>query len=131
MQMNELPGRRTHAGFAVHPMPPAKQKPRFLPDEEISKCETFRQACALAWKHRALSGMTLQMLAALADLQHQHVSDYFHPEPVNSKGNPRRSLPAEKIDEVERVLGNHVLTQFLVWRGQMTLMEAVLAARNA
>lgn len=131
MQMNEIPGERSHAGFVVPSVVPAVQKRRFLPDDEISKCETFRQACALAWRHRALTGMTLQMLAALADLQHQHVSDYFHPEPVNSKGNARRSLPAEKIDEVERVLGNHVLTQFLVWRGQMTLMEAVLAARNA
>ncbi|MFS2103595.1 XRE family transcriptional regulator [Ralstonia sp. Ralssp135] len=131
MQMNELPSGRFPAGFAVPPATQGEPKRRFLPDGEIAKCQTFRQACALAWKHRVLPGMTLQMLAALADLQHQHVSDYFHPEPVNSKGNARRSLPAEKIDEVERVLGNHVLTQFLVWRAQMTLMEAVLAARNA
>lgn len=131
MQMNEFPGGRAVAGIAGAPMAPDGAKKRFLPDEEIAKCRTFREACALAWKHRAVAGMTHQMLAALADLQHQHVSDYFHPDPLNSKGNGRRSLPAEKIDEVERVLGNHVLTQFLVWRGQMTLMEAVLAARNA
>lgn len=131
MQMNELPSGRPHAGFAVPLAGQGEAKRRFLSDDEIAKCRTFREACALAWKHRALVGMTHQMLAALADLQHQHVSDYFHPDALNSKGNARRSLPAEKIDEVERVLGNHVLTQFLVWRGQMTLMEAVLAARNA
>ncbi|ENZ79597.1 MULTISPECIES: hypothetical protein [Ralstonia] len=131
MQMNEFPGGRAHAGVAAYPAAPGEPKRRFLPDEEIAKCRTFRDACALAWKHRAVPGMTHQMLAALADLQHQHVSDYFHTDPLNSKGNSRRPLPAEKIDEVERVLGNHVLTQFLVWRGQMTLMEAVLAARNA
>lgn len=131
MQMNEFPSGRVMPGFAGATTGQDGAKKRFLPDEEIAKCKTFREACALAWKHRALVGMTHQMLAALADLQHQHVSDYFHPDALNSKGNARRSLPAEKIDEVERVLGNHVLTQFLVWRGQMTLMEAVLAARNA
>lgn len=131
MQMNEFPGGRAHSGFAAYPAAQGESKRRFLPDEEIAKCSTFRDACALAWKHRAVVGMTHQMLAALADLQHQHVSDYFHADPLNSKGYARRPLPAEKIDEVERVLGNHVLTQFLVWRGQMTLMEAVLAARNA
>ena len=80
MQMNELPSGRFPAGFVVPPAAQGEPKRRFLPDVEIAKCQTFRQACALAWKHRVLPGMTLQMLAALADLQHQHVSDYFHPE---------------------------------------------------
>ncbi|WP_454844874.1 hypothetical protein [Ralstonia thomasii] len=75
--------------------------------------------------------MTHQMLAVLADLQPQHVSDYFKAEAVNDKGNARRALPAEKIDAVERVLGNHVLTQFVVHRGMLTIMEAVIAERTA
>lgn len=131
MQTNEHAESRAPSGFAALSSSLDGQKRRFLPDSEIAQCKTFREACVLAWKHRAVQGMTQQMLAALAELHPQHVSDYFKADPVNSKGHPRRPLPADKIDEVERVLGNYVLTQYLVWRGQLTLMEAVLAARNA
>ncbi len=96
-------------------------KGRFLPDAEIAGCGTFRDACALAWDRRAQAGLTLQALAVLADLYPSHVSDYFQREALNSKGNPRRSLPAEKIADVERVLGNRVLSQYLMHRGALTI----------
>lgn len=104
---------------------------RFLTDAEIAACGTFRDACVLAWERRASAGLTLQALAVLADLYPSHVSDYFQREPANGKGNSRRSLPAEKIADVERVLGNHVLSQYLMHRGALTIMEAVWAARGA
>lgn len=106
-------------------------KGRFLPDAEIATCSTYRDACALAWDRRTQPGLTLQALAALADLYPSHVSDYFQREALNTKGNPRRSLPAEKIADVERVLGNRILSQYLMHRGALTIMEAVLAARGA
>ncbi|MBO4120259.1 XRE family transcriptional regulator [Cupriavidus gilardii] len=106
-------------------------KGRFLPDAEIAMCATYRDACALAWERRAQPGLTLQALAALADLYPSHVSDYFQRAALNPKGNPRRSLPADKIADVERVLGNRILSQYLMHRGALTIMEAVLAARNA
>lgn len=106
-------------------------KGRFLSDAEIAACGTFRDACALAWDRRAQPGLTLQALAALADLYPSHVSDYFQREALNAKGNPRRALPAEKIADVERVLGNRVLSQYLMHRGALTIFEAIVAARGA
>ncbi|MBU68527.1 MAG: hypothetical protein CL858_24300 [Cupriavidus sp.] len=106
-------------------------KGRFFPDEAIASCSSFRDACALAWANRANPDLTFQMLAVLAGLQHQHVGDYFNRDERTEKGHPRRSLPAEKLDAVEAVLGNRILSQFLMYRGALTIMEAVLAQRAA
>lgn len=131
MQIIEHPETRAvtaSAGFAADA---ARGKRRFLPQNEIAQCQTFRDACAMAWKNRAVDALTLQMLAAHAGLYPSHVSDYFQAEPINPKGNPRRSLPADKVADVERVLGNHVLSQYLMHRGMLTIMEAVIAERTA
>lgn len=104
---------------------------RFFPDSVIASLGTFRDACALAWEHRSNESLTFQMLAVMADLQPQHVGEYFQRDPINSKGNARRPLPAEKLHAVEAVLGNRILSQYLMHRGALTIMEAVLAARGA
>lgn len=104
---------------------------RFYPDDVIASCGTFRDACALAWEHRVNQSLTFQVLAAMADLQPQHVGEYFQREPINAKGNPRRPLPAEKLYAVEAVLGNRILSQYLMHRGALTIFEAVVAARGA
>lgn len=106
-------------------------KGRFFPDAAIAGCGSFRDACALAWEHRANRDLTFQMLAVLAGLHHQHVGDYFNREAKTDKGNPRRALPAEKLDAVEAVLGNRILSQYLMYRGALTIMEAVIAQRAA
>lgn len=104
---------------------------RFFPDTVIASCGTFRDACALAWENRANPSLTFQMLAVMAGLQNQHVGEYFQREPFNAKGNPRRPLPAEKLHAVEAVLGNRILSQYLMHRGELTIFEAVVAARGA
>lgn len=102
----------------------------FLPSELIAECKTFRDACVLAWQHRQRPGLTKQVLAVVADLFPAHVSDYFHPSATNVKGGGRRSLPAEKIADVERVLGNRAISQFLTRRAGLTIMEEVIASKE-
>ncbi|MDE4924343.1 helix-turn-helix transcriptional regulator [Ralstonia insidiosa] len=131
MQITEHPETRAvspSAGFGFDPMRTGR---RFLPQNEIAACQSWRDACVLAWRNRAHQGMTQQMLAALAGLHAQHMSDYFHPEALHAKGTTRRQLPVDKIKEVERVLGNHVLTQYVAHLGMLTIMEAVIAERTA
>jgi hypothetical protein len=100
-----------------------------LPNARITECKTFRDACVLAWAHRVLPGLTKQMLAAMADLHPSHVSDYFHPSATHAKGSGRRSLPADKIADVERVLGNRAISQYLAHRAGLTIMEEVIASK--
>lgn len=113
----------------VSELHPGAQGP-FLSPHLIVACKTFRDACALAWEHRANQGLTKQILAAMADLYPSHSSDYFHREKSNANGKPRRDLPAEKIADVERVLGNRAISQYLARRAMLTLMEEVIAART-
>jgi len=97
--------------------------PAFLSAPEIAACSTFRDAVCLAWTNRRIKGMTRARLAELCDLHPQHVSDYLAREENHSKGQRRRSLPAEKIAAFECAVGNRAVTQFLVRQVQLNLME--------
>lgn len=119
----------SHAGTGFQsPVASLDSRPApFLPASLIAQCRTYRDACALAWEYRANRSLTKQVLAVMADLYHQHSSDYFHRDKVNANGRARRDLPAEKIADVERALGNRAISQYLARRGMLTLMEEVLA----
>lgn len=122
----------SRAGIGIAAIPTAAGTPPalFLPDNLIARCVTFRDACALAWEYRANQALTKQVLAVHADLYPSHSSDYFHREKHNANGKARRDLPAEKIADVERVLGNRAISQYLARRGMLTLMEEVISART-
>lgn len=97
--------------------------PAFLPASEIAECSTFRDAVCLAWSKRRIKGMTRSRLAELCELHPQHVSDYLAREENHTKGQRRRSLPAEKIAAYECAVGNRAVTQFLVRQVELNLME--------
>lgn len=103
--------------------------PVFLSDDKIASCKTFREAVCLAWDERRSKGMTRDRLAELCALLPQHLSDYFSRCEMNPKGQRRRSLPAEKICDVESALGNRAITQYLIRQAQLTLMEEMMAQR--
>jgi hypothetical protein len=129
LTVEQLEG-RAGTGFEPPAAAPDSRPAPFLPASLIAQCRTYRDACALAWEYRASPSLTKQVLAVLADLYHQHSSDYFHREKANANGRARRDLPAEKIADVERVLGNRAISQYLARRGMLTLMEEVIAART-
>ena len=95
-------------------------EPVFIDPKVIRQLKSFRHACRLAWKLRRIRNMKKTTLADLVDgLYAPHCSDYFS---VNEK---RRELPAKFIGRVERVLGNHVMSQWQAWDAEVTLLEEI------
>lgn len=114
------PAFETDRGFA--PPPGA----RFLPKEAIAACASFRDAVCLAWEHRALRGMTQRTLAESLEIPGSHMSNMLNKEDVDRHGKPRQDLPAKKIAEFERVVGNRAVSQYLARAALLTLMEEVI-----
>jgi hypothetical protein len=119
--------------FQRRDMPRAEQLQRrddlvFLPDELIAQCKTYRDACLLAWEWRRVQGLTKLTLAEEAGLRHNLVTDYFNEEPTDRHGKKRRELPGHAVVDVEEVLGNHAISQWITMRkGKGFVMR--LAAR--
>lgn len=104
---------------------------RFLAKTEISECQTYRDAVRLAWKNRIRPNMTKATFAEEIDAYAPHVTQWLHEQTYDKHGNKRADLPAEKIAEVEEVLGNRAISQYLVKKAALTLMEEVIAQRDA
>ena len=71
----------------------------------------------MAWKLRKMRNLTRAQLAVRAGLYTSHVSDYF------SVHANRRELPARNIGQVERVLGNTLISQWVAWQAQRLLLD--------
>jgi hypothetical protein len=128
----ERPGKSPHNPASFTPEPAPVGPPlRFLSRELIEQCATYREACALAWKHRAFPGMTVTYLGAVCDLYQQHVSDYFHASERDPKGRRRRELPAHRISVVQAQLGNGAISQWLARDMGVRLVEEFFAVENS
>lgn len=103
---------------------------QFLPRAEIDACETYRDACALAWRRRTRPGLTTTALAVEAELIQQHVSEYFHPKERDERGRKRRQLPADKVGRVQQELGNCAIAQWLARDMALRLVEEFFAAES-
>jgi len=95
-----------------------------VPPEVVMGIKSYRHACRLAWKLRAVR-ITQRTLAEHAGLYASHVSDYF------SVRADRRELPARHVAGVERVIGNTVISQYLAQQSKLTVLEEMTAARQA
>lgn len=113
---------------AVQPLTAAK---RFLSKAEISGCTTYRDAVRLAFKHRDQPSMTMAYFAMALGTTLSNMSRYLDANPFNSNGVRRPDLPAEFIPLAEQILGNHAISQYLTHLGMLTLMEEMIAQRNA
>jgi hypothetical protein len=103
---------------------------RFLPREQIEACKTYRDACALAWKHRTPPALTTTYLAIECDLTQQHVSDYFQASERDENGRKRRQLPADKVGVVQEQLGNCAIGQWLARDMALRLVEEFFATES-
>ena len=104
---------------------------RFAPRAEIGACHGYRDAVRLAWERRSRPGMTQRQLAEETGLHPPHVTQILHAEPIDRHGNRRMDLPAAAIDAFERAVGNHIVRQYLMRLGMLTIMEEVIAERAA
>ncbi len=101
--------------------------PEYLPEREIEQCTSYRQAVRLCWLHRRSKAMTQAMLAMLALLTPQHVSDYLAADDEPH----RRDLPASKIEAFETVCGNRAISQWEARQRGFTIMEEILQRRKS
>jgi hypothetical protein len=95
-----------------------------VPPQVVMGIKTYREACRLAWKLRRLRGLTKRSLAEQAGLYAPHVTDYFGVQPN------KRELPAKHIAQVELVLGNTVMSQFIAQQSKLTVLEEMQAERQ-
>lgn len=95
-----------------------------VPPEVIRGLTSYRHACRLAWKLRAIKSLTRRHLAEQAGLYPPHVSDYF------SVKENKRELPARHIAVTERVLGNTVISQYQAAQSDLTVLEELQAMRK-
>jgi len=102
-----------------------QQQRLIVPPQLVMGIKSFRHACRLAWKLRRVRNLTRRSLAEQCGLYTSHVSDYF------SLHEHRRELPARHVALVESVLGNTVITQWLVQQAHLTVLEEMQAARRA
>ena len=96
-----------------------------VPPEVVMQIRSYRHACRLAWKLRAVRNLTRRTLAELAGLYASHVTDYF------SVNENKRELPAKYIAAVERVLGNTVISQWIAQQSGITVLEEMQAGRHS
>ncbi|WP_321865691.1 XRE family transcriptional regulator [Paraburkholderia tropica] len=118
--------------IAAHLLQPNREgpAPRFLPEEQIAQCASFRDAVWLAWENRVIRNMTKRTLAELCGLYAPHVTNFVNEHAFDSKGKKRADLPADKIREFEQVVGNQVVSQWLIHRAELTLLEVVIANKR-
>lgn len=96
-----------------------------VPPQVVMGIRSYRHACRLAWKLRQVRNLTRRTLAEQTRLYTSHVSDYF------SVHEHRRELPARHIADVERVLGNTVISQWVAQQSHLTVLEELQAERAA
>jgi hypothetical protein len=95
-----------------------------VPLEVVHRLPSYRHACRLAWRLRAIRNMTRAQFAAASGLYASHVTDYL------SVSDARRELPARHIPLVERVLGNTVISQWIAQQCDLTVVEEMSARRD-
>jgi hypothetical protein len=95
--------------------------PQMLPDEEVSKCKTYREAVRLSWAMRRDKGMTKRTLGERLGAHAPHVTDYLH----NDDDPSRRDLPAKHFGKWACVTGNWGVHQWLELDAQRKFVEAM------
>lgn len=103
------------------------EAPAAAPAQIVRMAKTYRQAVRLCRLISPRKLTPIRTLAADIGLTHQHASDYFHEDDKPT----RRSLPPERIRDVENYYGNTVISQWIASRSRLTVLEEVQAQRSA
>ena len=102
----------------------------FLPESDIARCVTFRDAVWLAFQLRRPAAMTKAGLAAQCGVHAPHMTQFVNPSTHDGKGKKRADLPAAKIAEFEAAVGNRAVSQWLNRHARLNIMEEMIAARS-
>lgn len=99
--------------------------PRLVATEIVEACVTFRDAVRACWRLRTRRSLTLRQLAEEAGLYASHASDYV------SEHENKRELPAKHVEAFERACGNRLISQWLMRRANLTILEQFIDQRRA
>lgn len=97
--------------------------PIAFPSSVIAQARTYREAVRLSWQLRRIAILTIAQLTEEAGLTRQHVTDYLHEDDKPA----RRDLPADKVADFERVVGNSIVSQWLASQSRLTVLEQMQA----
>lgn len=101
--------------------------PSVVPPALLKQIRNYRAAVRLCWALRRAKGLRVTDLGRDHGFTRQHVSDYLNDDDLPT----RRSLPPERIHDFEDLCGNTAITQFLVARARLTVLEELQAERAA
>lgn len=107
------------------------EEAKAVPQKDVAKVSSYREAVRMAWAHRRSQRMTRQTLAELTGMYPQHVSDYLAEDDYDRHGKERRDMPARYIKEFEAVTGNTFVSQWLAHRSGLTVLQGLIAEQRA
>ena len=105
--------------------------PSVVPADEINKISSYREACVACWLHRRVKSMTKATLAEVTGMHPSHLSDYLNPSGVDGRGRDLREMPGKYVPAFEHAAGNTFVSQWLAVQSKLTVLEAMIAARDA
>jgi hypothetical protein len=110
-----------------HPLPLLGRinGPSVVPPALMRSAATYRDAVRLCWALRRAKGLRVSDLGRDYGFTRQHVSDYLNDDDART----RRNLPPERINDFEDLCGNTAITQFIVGRARLTVLEELQAER--
>jgi hypothetical protein len=91
--------------------------PSLIDAQIVGACRTYREAVRACWDMRTRRHLTQRVLADEADLYASHVTDYV------SLDQAKRELPAKHINAFELACGNRMISQWLAYQANLTIME--------
>lgn len=85
----------------------------------VRRCQTYRDACRLAWSLRSSSAMSHGDLAAVLGVSEQAVEQYLSPVDLGELAE----LPARRIQDFNDALGNTAVTQWVQGLSNLACVE--------
>jgi hypothetical protein len=100
--------------------------PSVVPPSALRLVRNYREAVRLCWALRRAKGLKPVDLGRFG-FTRQHVTDYLHEDDAPT----RRSLPPQRIEEFEDLMGNTAISQWIAGRARLTVLEELQAERHA
>lgn len=101
--------------------------PSMVPKAEIDKINSYTEAVIASWVNRRIRDMSKSALAGQTGMRASHLTDYFNPRRIDSKGRELREMPAKHIPLFEAATGNTFVSQWLAAQSKLTILELLIA----
>jgi hypothetical protein len=104
------------------PMLTVYEGPKLVDIELVRAIPTYRAAVRACWMLRTRRSLTQALIAEETGCYASHVTDYV------SGSEDKRELPAKWIAAFEGSCGNRLISQWLAFQANLTIMEQFIPA---